>query len=166
MRFTQPTTEPQTLPFTPLKIQGCTNLTIGFDLLEEEPEVSRRRYCNKILVHECVSVPAVSPMELDYVELLATEDPCYSVFRLYKTSREDVEDVSPTIQLQLNDDNLVIGILVEFSEDETCGQPLRMAYKLYGYVDDTRILLSNGNLYITPCRCSDEGPTTWENLSW
>lgn len=165
MRITRPTNE-ESLPYNVIKIFGCSDSTVGFDILNQQPTVSKRRYCNKVLVHECVTVPVVDPIDLSKAEFLATDDPCYSFFNIYKSS-DTVEDLEPTIELQLNDDDLVIGILVNFKTSETSCVPLQMAYRLYGYSDDTRILLSQGTLLITPCSNTDNCNTSvWTGISW
>jgi len=177
MRVTLPKIEGDNLPYSTLKIQGCTDIDVGFDILDSNPTVSKRRYCNKVLVHECVSVPVVDPMVLERAEFMATADPCYSVFNVFKSSIE-IDEVPPTVTLQLNDDDLVIGVIVHFVKTETCCLPLRMSYRLYGYIDaDSRVLLANGNLYVTPCSCSsgvpepdgtcvDCGGDYWTDVDW
>lgn len=156
------------LPYSTIKVNGCSNNTVGFEFLVNQQQTGKRRYCNKVLVHECVTVPEDSPLDLSKVEFLATSDPCYRTFELFKSS-ETVAGVEPTVTLQLNVDDLVEGVLVEFLGTETCCQPLRLAYRLYGYVTDSeeRVLLSNGSLYITPCGCDDcEAPQVWVEVDW
>lgn len=167
MRVSQTVNNEPTLLYTTVKIQGCVDSTVGFNLLKDEPTVSKRRYCNKILVHECIPANVPDPIELDSVEFLATDDPCYAVFNIYKSSLT-VDDISPSIELQLDDDNKTIGVVISFTVDETCGQPLRMAYRLYGYTPaDEKILLSNGNLLVTPCSCpSGVTPSKWTDVRW
>jgi hypothetical protein len=169
MRFTQPVNNEPTLLYNTVKIQGCVDSSVGFNLLKSEPAISKRRYCNKILVHECIPADVSAPMELTKVEFLATDDPCYAEFSVYKSS-ETVDSVSPTIELQLNTDDYekVIGVLVHFTKEETCGQPVRLAYRLYGYMPEgDKILLSIGNLFITPCNCSDgTKPEVWTDIYW
>lgn len=166
MRFTQPVNNDPTLIYNTIKIQGCANSTVGFNFLKEEPTVSKRRYCNKVLVHECVTVDVVDPMELDVVELLATDDPCYKLFNIFKSS-ETVDNIPPTLELQLDTDNKVIGVLASFTTNETCGQPLRLAYKLYGYTEDEeKVLLAVGNLFISPCECEGDDPSLWTDVGW
>jgi hypothetical protein len=167
MRLTQPTGGGQAPPYNVLKIYGCSDTNVGFDLIETMPTVSARRYANKVLVHECVSIPQISPMELLKVEFLATADSCYSRFEVFKSS-ETVDTVPPSITLTLDDYDLVTSILVSFDKDETCCLPLRLAYRLYGYTDDdSRVLLSNGNLLVTPCECPDDiKPVIWKEVQW
>jgi hypothetical protein len=176
MRLTQPSTTGQDVQYSIVKIQGCTDLTLGFDILNQEPRVSKRRYCNKVLVHECVTVPVSDPLPLVKAELMATDDPCYSLFNIFKSS-EIVDEVPASITLQLDDADLVIGLIVDFVKTDTCCLPLRMAYRLYGYyADGTRILLSNGNMYVTPCSCESGsasvggdggcGEDYWTSVSW
>lgn len=167
MRVAQTVNNEPTLLYNTVKIQGCVNSTVGFNLLKEEPAVSKRRYCNKILVHECIPANVPNPMELETVEFLATDDACYNVFNIFKSS-VTIDNVAPSIELQLDDDDKVIGVVVSFLVEETCGQPLRLAYRLYGYTpEDEKVLLSNGNLLITPCSCpSGTTPSTWTDVRW
>ncbi len=177
MRFTQPVNDDQSLPYGVVKVQGCADVTVGFNILNEEPQVSKRRYCNKVLVHECVSIPVPDPIDLVKAEFMATDDPCYSVFNVFKSSVL-IDDIQPTVTLQLNGDNLVIGLLVKFAKTDTCCMPLRMSYRFYGYPPEegTRILLSQGNLFITPCSCVATTPTGgtsvgcggnfWTDVNW
>lgn len=155
------------IPYSTVKIDGCSEAKLGFDFLSEQPSVGKRRYCNKVLVHECVSVPEIAPLELERVELVATDDPCYKFFNIFKSS-EEVDSLAASIELQLDDDDKVIGIIITFQISETCCQPLSQAYKLYGFdLDGERILLANGNLVITPCPCPDGTmPVTWEDIRW
>lgn len=168
MRLTRPQSGATTAPpYNIVKINGCADTTIGFDLLDSNPTVSKRRYCNKVLVHECVSVPAVSPLALSKVEFLATSDSCYKFFEVFKSS-ETVDGVDPSITLELNGDDEVVAIAVSFLTDETCCLPLRMAYRLYGYdPDGVRILLTSGNLLVSPCDCPDGvTPQIWKEVQW
>jgi hypothetical protein len=156
------------LPYSTIKVNGCSNNTVGFQFLENQQQAGRRRYCNKVLVHECITVPEDNPMDLSRVEFMATSDPCYRFFELFKSS-ESVEGGSPTVTLQLNIDSLVEGVLVDFLDTETCCLPTRMAYRLYGYITDTedRVLLSNGSLYVSPCTCDDCGSVElWTEVDW
>lgn len=167
MRITQQSSENEIVPYTTVKIDGCSDTVIGFQLLAEQPSFHKRRYCNKVLVHECLRVTDVAPLQLDRVEFLATEDTCYSRFNIFKSSEESDEIVS-TIELQLNDDDLTIGILVSFTAEETTCQPIRMAFKMNGYDEDNnKILLMQGNLLITPCKADDcDEVGIWEDLNW
>lgn len=166
MRITQQPSENEIVPYTTVKIDGCSDTVIGFQLLAEQPSFHKRRYCNKVLVHECVRVTDVAPLQLDRVEFLATDDPCYGRFNIFKSS-DVVNTVDPTIELQLNDDDLVIGILVNFTVEETACQPIRMAFRMNGYdADNTKILLMKGNLLITPCRDTNCETVTWVDVTW
>jgi len=180
MRFTIPENPNQTFPYYVLKVQGGTDVNIAFDIVANEYPTSVRRYCNKQLVHECAPTAAEAPLELVRAEFLATPDPCYRFFNVYKTS-EDTVDLDPTIILEPTEDSgddpdLISSVVVQFLKTETCCMPLRQLYRLYGYFDDdSRILLSHGNLYITPCTGSgaidpitlgDCGPNCWTDLEW
>ncbi len=168
MRVTLPTGGDKTLPYNSIKIFGCSDTTVAFELLDSKPTVGTRRYCNKVLVHECVSVPQADPMDLEKIEFLATSDSRYKVFEIFK-STVIVDNVAPSIEQELDDDDLTTAISVTFFSNETCCLPLRLTYRLYGYVTDTheRVLLSNGNLLVTPCECP-EGvtPCTWTECIW
>ena len=149
------------IPYSTVKIDGCSEAKLGFDFLSEQPSVGKRRYCNKVLVHECVTVPQVEPLDALKVEFLATADPCYHFFDVFKTSENADE-----IELQLDDDDLTIGVIVNFTGDDTCGLPVTMVYRLYVYLIDGRILVSNGTLCVTPCCCEDEAPSDWVGVTW
>lgn len=173
MRITQPVNNEPTLLYNTVKIQGCVDSTVGFNFLKSEPTVSKRRYCNKVLVHECIPANISDPTELLKVEFLSTSDPCYAEFNIFKTSDADDYDdygVEPTIELQFDEDDYekVIGVLVHFSLEETCGQPLGQAYRLYGYTPEgDKILLSNGILAITSCSCPESvEPTLYTDKKW
>ena len=141
-------------------------MTVGFEFLVDRPTVSKRRYCNKVLVHECVGLPEIAPTSLDRVEFIATSDPCYKVFEIYKTS-EATDDIDATIEIQLNDDDLAVGAIVSFLSSETCDVSGRMAYKLIGYDEDgVRIILAQGNMYTTPCACQECREGFWTNVDW
>lgn len=167
MRYTQPkNTTDQPIGFSTVKIQGCSDVTVGFDILDSAPTVAARRYCNKVLVHECVAVPEILPTELTRVEFMATDDPCYKYFKYFKSSAL-VDSISPTVTLQLDADDLVIGILVNFSSTETNCAPLRLTYKLWGYPPTgARILLSQGNLFVSPCNNGSCDDSIWTDINW
>lgn len=156
MRYTKPTNV-DLLPYSTVKIDGCSEAKLGFDFLSEQPSIGKRRYCNKVLVHECISVPESEPLDVTKAELLVTSDPCYHFFEIYKAT----DDSDESITLQLNGDDLTIGVLIDFTPDDTCGLPQIMAYRLYVTVDDERILMSQGNFCITPCCCSDDDDPVW-----
>lgn len=180
MRYTKPQQEEQLVPFQTLKIQGGTDATIGFDFLASEPVVGRRRYCNKVLVHECVPAEVLEAIPITKAEFIATSDACYSVFEVYKTS-EASDYIEASITLQREDDedpsSDAVGVLVSFAKDETYCLPLRMTYRLYGYYPQgTRIMLSTGTLYVTPTGnavISSSSPTVvdcggdyWTDVDW
>jgi hypothetical protein len=160
-------TNTELIPYSTVKIGGCSETKLGFDFLSEQPSVGKRRYCNKVLVHECVSAPAAAPLDLTKVELLATDDSCYTFFNVYKSS-DQIQEIEPTIELQENDDYLIIGVIITFSTEEIIQLPIRMAYRLYGYyAEGDRILLSQGNLFTNPCGTGDPcEKTTWLGLAW
>lgn len=166
MAYSKPTSV-DLVPYSTVKIDGCSEAKLGFDFLSEQPSIGKRRYCNKVLVHECVSVPEIAPLALETVEFLATNDSCYKFFNVYKSS-DQIEEIEPTIDLQLNDDDDVIGVIINFSTDEIVGLPLQMAYRLYGVdAEGNRILLSHGNLYTVPCRAEENCcPVLWTGVNW
>lgn len=182
MRFSQPTTSgSELLPYSSLKIEGCSDTTIGFEFVSGQSETGRRRYCNKVLVHECLTVIEPDPIELEKVEFLATDDPAYRYFNIFKSS-EIVDGVNPAITIQLNELGEAIGVIIFFDRDDLCCSPLKMAYRMYGYLPsesgdenntNDRILLSQGNLYVTFCPCNEvdgtlpnEGGPLWSGLNW
>lgn len=174
MQFSQATTEWQTLAYTTVGIQGCSEAIVGFEFLQSAPQVSKRRYANKVLVHECVPGAIGEPLDLSRVEFMATSDPCYKLFEIFKSS-DIVDTVDPTIEILFNSVGLATGVLVNFATTETCGLPLRMSYRMYGYyTSGGRILLSNGNLYVTPCRCNTDvvngaeplDDSVWTDVQW
>lgn len=171
MRITPPVSDGQTLPYNVVKIFGCSDTTVGFQILSEVPTVGKRRYCNKVLVHECVTVPELEPLALSRVEFLSTDDSCYKYFNLFKSS-DDIGTIASTIDLQLNVDELVIGILVNFTKAETCCLPLRMAYRINAYDEDNvRINLAQGNLYVSPSNSQSTctsgcGDNLWVDVDW
>lgn len=183
MRYVKPKSE-DLLPYSNIKISGCASSNVEFTFLEKVPVTRARRYCNKMLVHECVEVPQEQPLDLDWVEFVATADPCYGFIDIYKTSRDDMDSssessddpasseessssdvISPTIDLVYNIDGLVTNVLVKFTFEDTCCVPMSMAYKLNGYKGETKELLSYGRLYVTPCRCCCEG-RLWIGVEW
>lgn len=168
MRITPPTGTGQPLPLNVIKIFGCSDTAVGFELLDSNPSVAARRYCNKVLVHECVSIPQADPMDLEKVEFLATSDSRYKVFEIFKSTVE-VDNVDSSIEQELNGGGFTTVIAVTFSANDTCCLPLRLTYRLYGYITDTheRVLLSNGNLLVTPCECPEGvAPCTWTDVDW
>lgn len=122
-------------------IDRCTDTAIGFEFYQQQVQPTQFRYCNKILVTECVPVAIPQSMNLSKVEFYATEDPCYRLWDVYKSS-ENTND----IELQYNENENVIGVIVRFFSTETEDLPIRMAYRLYGYEDDCKILLAQGDL--------------------
>jgi hypothetical protein len=173
MRIAEPSGESNLLPYSTVRLQGCSDTTVGFTFLTEQPVVGKRRYCNKVLVHECLTINEPDPIDLTKVEFIATDDPCYLSFNIFKSS-EQVDEIAPTIVIQTNELGEAIGVLVTFTNSELCCLPMRMAYRMYGYLDDytTRILLSNGNLLVSPCNCSEltedapSGGVVWTGITW
>lgn len=167
MRFSKATTPAVKLPHTLLKLQSCDDTNVEFTFLDNAPETAARRYCNKILVHECVSVPEPLPINLEDVEFLATGDPCYEVFEVYKVAvTNDVTESSIDIVLNDEDPQLATSVLVKFTKEELCCLPLRMSYRMYGVVDGARTLLSEGTLYATPCKGADCDRELWKEVYW
>lgn len=171
MRFSKPQTT-ERLRYTSLHINTCSDVSVIFDLLSGAPQVAARRYCNKILVHECVTAVDEAPLDLTNVEFFATSDPCYGLFEFYKQSTEQNGEPA-TIVLHENEDELVTNIEVTFTKEELCCKPLRMSYRLYGTIAATedepeeRLLLSNGVLYLTPCQCCGGcSNVTWTEVDW
>ena len=163
MRIAQPISTPVEQPYQVAKIQGCANLSLGFSFLNDVQISGRRRYCNKVLVHECVTISELNPVDLQSVEFIATSDACYEYFEFYKTSTSTPADIT----IQLNDDDLAVGVLVNFSKEETSAAPMRLVFRLYGIIDDARTLLAQGTLYITPCNNPEyTKKELWTNIDW
>lgn len=160
MIITQPTTDSQQLPSVVARIQGCIDTSLDFAFIDQIPTPAARRYANKVLVHECVTVPQATPMDLTQVEFIATSDPCYKYFEIYKTSDDG------GILLNLNIGGLVDSVTINFLSSETCNLPQRMAFRLYGYDSSGKILLSIGNLYVAPCSLEDCNRDLWTGVPW
>lgn len=176
MIVSQVTTEVPKLPYSSFRINGCSDSNIEFTLLENLPVTKERRYCNKVLVHECISAPFEAPLPLTKAEFIATSDPCYSTFELFKSSEGQFGIASTITLVPTSDesddspsgDEEIGSILVQFTEIETCCLPLSMTYKLYGYEDDeTKLLLSTGRIYVTPCTCCGVcSKNYWVDVGW
>lgn len=154
-------------PYTSVLIDTCTDVSIVFDLLENVPQETKRRYCNKVLVHECISQPEIQGLDLESVDFMATSDPCYGIFEFYKTSLEQNGE-APSIIRHINEDtDLVESIEIAFKAEELCCKPTRLTYRLYGnIVDEPRILLSSGNLFLIPCQCCGCHVDYWTEVGW
>lgn len=167
MRISKPDEVDKPIPYTILKVLGCSDQAVGFTLISQQGEVGKRRYCNKVLVHECATVDIPEGMDLDGVEFLATSDPTYQFFEFYKVS-EGTADIDPTVELERNDDGAVTHIDVYFAAAETSGMPTTMAYRLYGLLSPTgeRVLLANGRLFIPPCGPTNCTQDLWTEVMW
>lgn len=154
-------------PYTSVHINTCTDVSVVFDLLDNVPQEARRRYCNKVLVHECITAPEVVGLDLESVEFMATSDPCYGFFEFYKSSLEQNSE-PPTIILHRNEDtDLVEGIEISFEAEELCCKPVRLTYRLYGNLaEEPRMLLSTGNLFLSPCQCCGCHVDYWTEVGW
>lgn len=168
MRISRPDPVEQSIPYTTIRVPGCSAQAVGFTLLSEVGQVGKRRYCNKVLVHECVTVDVPQAVEMSNVEFIATSDPSYRYFEFYKSAIV-VEGVDPQIELELDDYDAVTHITVLFTAEETSGVSPTMAYKLYGYLspDGEKVLLAQGRLFIPTCNlqidCTKE---LWTDLAW
>lgn len=122
-------------------INRCEDQVIGFEFITKQYQ-SNPRCCGSAIVNLCVPIEVIQPIELQRAEFWATDDPCYKDWIVKKIAE-------PYIEIQRNNDDLVTGILVRFS-NETCCYPLQMAYKLYAFqtVDniECKYLLSSGLL--------------------
>jgi hypothetical protein len=161
--------KPEKSGYTSLHLDSCADTSIVFDLLTDVPVNSERRYCNKVLVHECITEPEASPVELDLVEFIATSDPCYRFFEFYK--RSDIyEGENPSVVLHDDDDSgdLTSMIEVTFTKEDLCCKPVRLSYRLYATFTETaeRKLISRGVLYITPCSGCDCSDDLWTDVGW
>lgn len=115
---------------------------IGFEFLSEQLE-PYTQICNETFVNICVGTPTPAPQDITKVEFIATEDVCFKILRVLKTSDDDL----PNVEMQLDDDDKLIGVIIRFFEYETACLPSSMSYRLYGFKsDNTKILLSQGLL--------------------
>jgi hypothetical protein len=160
---------PEKSGYTSLHLNSCSDTSIVFDLLSDVPVTSERRYCNKVLVHECVTEPQSFPVELTSVEFIATSDPCYKYFEFYK--RSDIyQGDQPSVVLHDTDDSAALTEAIEvlFTKEDLCCKPLRLSYRLYATFTETeeRKLISSGLLYITPCSGCECSDTLWTDAGW
>ena len=121
-------------------LDRCIDTAIGFEFLTEILE-SNPRYCNSVYVSQCVYVKEISPLDIVKVEFAAAQDPCFQVLNFLKKS----EDNTPALELQLDGDDKLIGVIVRFFKYETTCAPSTLTYRLYGYdADDARSVLAQG----------------------
>lgn len=150
-----------------MHINTCTDISVIFDLLEDVPQIAKRRYCNKVLVHECITAPEITGMDLESVDFMATSDPCYGFFEFYKSSLEQNGEAASVIRHINPDTDLVESIEVLFDAEELCCKPVRLTYRLYGNLtEEPRVLLATGNLYIIPCSCCGCHDEYWTEVEW
>lgn len=120
-------------------VNRCEDQVIGFEFVVKEYQ-SNPRCCGNAIVNLCVPIDFINPIQLARAEFWATDDPCYKDWTVKKTKL-------PSIELQRNTALAVTGILVRFSDEESCCYPLNMAFILYGIdANDCKYRLSNGLL--------------------
>lgn len=124
-------------------LNKCEDQVIGFEFISREYE-SNPNCFNGISIHLCVPVEVVKPISVDSVEFTATNDPCYKDLIVQKTEL-------PEIEILRDIDSNCTGILVRFSQYESCCYPNQMAFKLY-LKDDTgcKYTISSGLLFFRP----------------
>lgn len=120
-------------------INRCEDQVIGFEFVTRQYQNNPTCFGSAI-INLCVPIEVLSPLDIYNVEFWATDDPCYKDWTIKKTEE-------PFIEIQRDNDEQVTGILVRFSDDESCCYPISMAYKLYAF-DETgcKYLLSSGLL--------------------
>lgn len=100
----------------------CEDQVIGFEFLKREE--SGTKCFNNILVNLCVPIEMIYPLEnIESVEFIATDDPCYTDCLVIKTT-------TPDIEIERDIDNNILGILVKFFREETCCFPTQLSFKL------------------------------------
>lgn len=118
-------------------INKCEDQVIGFEFISSQ--YTDAPVChNNILINLCVPIDIVTPITIDRAEFWATDDPCFNEWVVKKTLLPDVE-IERNVELNAT------GILVRFSQYETCCYPTQLAFRLYGF-DDTgcKYTLSSG----------------------
>lgn len=123
-------------------INRCENQVIGFEFTKKEQVPTSTNFCNNVVVNSCVIVESPVSLGSESFEFLATDDPCFDNWLINKTE-------SPHIEIQKNDDDLVVGVLVNFFKDETKCLPNQIAFRLYiNDENNCRYRLSSGLLLI------------------
>lgn len=102
----------------------CEDQVIGFEFVSKKYN-QQTSCCSSLITHLCAPIEIISPIDIVSAEFQATDDECYKEWIVKKTT-------VPSIELQLNQDNKVIGVLVRFFSNETCCYPFQMAFKLFG----------------------------------
>lgn len=124
-------------------INKCEDQVIGFEFVSNQ-YVDDPRCCGNIMAHLCIPIEIVTPIQLDSVEFWATDDPCYKEWVIQKNQEPDVE----IQRIDAEDSADVTGIVVRFSQYDTCCYPPQMAFRLYGFDTATgcKYILSAGLL--------------------
>lgn len=122
-------------------INRCEDQVIGFEFISKK-YIDNPICCSSISHHLCIPIDVVTPIPLDTVEFWATDDPCYKDWIIKKNTEPDVE-------VQRDGDNNVTGIIVRFSQYESCCYPLQLAFRLYALDSEgCKYSLSSGLLLI------------------
>ena len=120
-------------------INRCEDQVIGFEFISKRYENNPRCFGSAI-VNLCVPVEVVTPIQLDRAEFWATDDTCYKDWLVKQTTE-------PSIEVQRDSNDAVTGVLVRFSQHDTCCYPLSMAFRLYAFdTSNCKYLLSSGLL--------------------
>lgn len=120
-------------------INRCEDQVIGFEFTTKQYQTNPT-CCGSAIVNLCIPIQVITPIELASAEFWATDDPCYKDWIIKKTN-------NPFIEIQRDNDDKVTGILVRFSQTESCCYPVNIAYRLYAFSEeDCKYLLSSGLL--------------------
>jgi hypothetical protein len=121
-------------------INRCEDQVIGFEFVSKNYQ-NNPQCCGSAIVNLCIPVELITPIQLDRAEFWATDDPYYKEWILKY-------EIEPYIEVQRDFNNNVTGILVRFSQTDTCCYPINMAYRLYAFaLDGSKYLLSSGLLF-------------------
>lgn len=120
-------------------INRCEDQVIGFEFVTRKYQ-SNPTCFGSAIVNLCIPVEILSPIELENAEFWATNDTCYKDWIIQKKLPSEIE-------VQRDIDDKVTGILVRFSNEESCCYPLNMAFRLYGFDNNNcKFLISTGLL--------------------
>lgn len=120
-------------------INRCEDQVIGFEFITKQ-YVDNPTCIGGINHFLCIPVNVTAPITLEEVQFWATDDPCYKDWTVKK-------DKEPDVEIQRDGDSNATGVVVRFSQYETCCYPPQLAFRLYAF-DSTgcKYLLSSGLL--------------------
>lgn len=118
-------------------INKCEDQVIGFEFISNQ-YTNDPTCTNNILINLCVPIEVVTPIEIESAEFWVTDDPCFKDWLVKKIAEPDIE-------IQRDTNSNAIGIVVRFSQYETCCYPSQAAFRLYGFDDNgCKYTLSSG----------------------